>query len=185
MNDTKPQARRLQIPRSRGAATGLLLILLGAWGALIPFIGPYFNFAFIPDAGLTWTAARGVFEVLPGVATVLGGWLLMTSTNRATTMFGSWLAVIAGAWFVVGRLFADVLPFGAIGAPATTSTTMAAWLEVAYFYGVGALIVFLGATAMGRLSVRSPRDVDRITRQTETSHGWGRLFGRGHRPAHR
>ena len=30
----------LQVPRSRGAVSGLLLVLLGLWGALIPRIGP-------------------------------------------------------------------------------------------------------------------------------------------------
>ena len=30
----------LRVPRTRGVASGYLLILLGAWGALIPFIGP-------------------------------------------------------------------------------------------------------------------------------------------------
>jgi len=36
---------------------------------------------------------------------VLGGLLLLMSRNRATAMLGGWLGVIAGAWFVVGRLF--------------------------------------------------------------------------------
>ncbi len=38
------------------------------------------------------------------------------------------------------------------------------WLELTYFYGLGALIVFLGALALGRLSVRSVRDVEYATR---------------------
>ena len=33
----------LQVPRSRGAICGLLLVLLGVWGALIPLVGPYFH----------------------------------------------------------------------------------------------------------------------------------------------
>jgi hypothetical protein len=33
------------------------------------------------------------------------------------------------------------------------------WLELTYFYGLGALIIFLGALALGRLSVRSARDI--------------------------
>ena len=55
MSDTRVHTRggRLQMPRSRGAASGFLLILLGAWGALIPFVGPYFDFAFTPDT--EWT----------------------------------------------------------------------------------------------------------------------------------
>jgi len=34
------------------------------------------------------------------------------------------------------------------------------WLELSYFYGLGALVVFLGAFALGRVSVRSVRDVE-------------------------
>lgn len=41
----------MRMPRSRGAATGSLLVLLGLWGALIPFPGPYVNFAFTPNRG--------------------------------------------------------------------------------------------------------------------------------------
>jgi hypothetical protein len=149
----------MRIPLSRGAASGFLLILLGAWGALIPFIGPHFNFAYTPDQDWTWTAARGWLEVLPGTATVVGGLLLLTSGNRVTAMLGGWLAVLAGAWFVVGRAFAGPLHIGDTGVPIASTDTMRAWLEVAYFFGLGAVIVFLGALALGRLSVRSLRDV--------------------------
>lgn len=37
-------------------------------------------------------------------------------------------------------------------------------LELSYFYGLGALIVFLGAAAVGRISVRSVRDVEYVDR---------------------
>ena len=69
--------RALYMPRTRGAVTGLLLILLGAWGALIPFIGPIFNWAYTADPAWTWTAAKGWLEVLPGVAAAVGGLLLL------------------------------------------------------------------------------------------------------------
>ena len=161
MSDTRVHARggRLQMPRSRGAASGFLLILLGAWGALIPFIGPYFDFAFTPDQEWYWTTARGWLEVLPGAATALGGLFLLASGNRATAMFGGWLTVLAGAWFVVGRALAGPLGIGDVGAPVAATETKGVWLELTYFYGLGALIVFLGAVALGRLSVRSARDI--------------------------
>jgi hypothetical protein len=155
---------RMQIPRSRGATSGFLLILLGAWGALIPFIGAYFDFAYTPDQVWTWSAARGWLEVLPGGATAVGGLLLLTSGNRATAMFGGWLTVLAGAWFVVGRAFAVPLYIGDVGAPVASTDTMRAWLDVAYFSGLGVLIVFLGALALGRVSVRSLRDVQHAHR---------------------
>ncbi|MCT7659626.1 hypothetical protein [Mycobacterium deserti] len=161
MTDTRARARggRMQMPRSRGALSGFLLILLGLWGALIPFVGPLFDFAFTPDKEWTWTTGRGWLEVLPGVATVIGGLLLLSSRNRATAMFGGWLTVIAGAWFVVGRALAGPLGLGNAGAPVATTDDKRVWLELTYFYGLGALIVFLGALALGRISVRSVRDI--------------------------
>ena len=75
---------RLWIPRTRGAGSGILLVLLGAWGALIPFIGPYVSLSFTPDGAWTWTAGRGWLEVLPGAAAALGGLLLQGSGNRPT-----------------------------------------------------------------------------------------------------
>jgi hypothetical protein len=150
---------RMRIPRSRGAASGFLLILLGVWGALIPFVGPYFDFAFTPDSAWSWTMGRGWLEVLPGVVTVIGGLLLLTSRNRATAMLGGWLSVAAGAWFVIGRALAGPLNLGEAGTPVASAETKRVWLELTYFYGLGALVVFLGALAVGRLSIRSARDI--------------------------
>ncbi|TDO17283.1 hypothetical protein EV580_0450 [Mycobacterium sp. BK086] len=152
-------AGRMEIARSRGAASGFLLILLGTWGALIPFVGPYFNFAFDPAVAWTWTTARGWLEVLPGAVTVLGGVLLLMSRNRATAILGGWLAVVAGAWFVVGRMFATPLGLGDFGSPASNSITGQLAMELAFFSGLGALIIFFGAMALGRVSVRSLRDL--------------------------
>jgi hypothetical protein len=166
MSDTSVHTRggRLRMRRSRGAASGFLLILLGAWGALIPFVGPYFDFAFTPDQEWVWTNARGWLEVLPGAVTALGGLLLLVSGNRATAMLGGWLTVLAGAWFVVGRALAGPLGIGDVGAPVANVETKRVWLELTYFYGLGALIVFFGAIALGRLSVRSVRDVEYVQR---------------------
>jgi hypothetical protein len=149
----------LRMPRSRGAVSGLLLVILGAWGALIPFVGPRFNFAYTPDQEWAWTSARGWFEVFPGVTTVVGGLLLVASANRASAMLGGWLAVLAGAWFVVGGEFAPMLGIGTIGDPVASTDRKRAVLEVAYFSGLGALIVFLGGIALARLAVRLARDV--------------------------
>ena len=149
-----------RMPRSRGAVTGLLLLLLGAWGALIPFVGPYFNFAYTPDKEWAWTAARGWLEVFPGVTTVVGALLLIGSGNRATAMFGGWLAVFAGTWFIVGRALAPTLGIGDVGHPVASTDIKRAVLEIAYFSGLGALIVFLGGGILARVSARLARDVE-------------------------
>lgn len=162
MTDTRvrPRGGRMRMPRSRGAMSGFLLILLGAWGALIPFVGPLLDFAYSPDRAWAWTAGRGWLEVLPGAVTVLGGLLLLMSGNRATAMLGGWLAVAGGAWFIVGRALAGPLGLGDAGVPLAATEAKHVALELTYFYGLGALIVFLGAAALGRISVRSVRDVE-------------------------
>lgn len=202
MSDTRVHANggRLQMPRSRGAASGFLLILLGVWGALIPFVGPHFGFAFTPGRDWVWTTARGWLEVLPGAATAVGGLLLLGSRNRATAMFGGWLTVLAGAWFVVGRALAGPLGIGDVGTPVAATETNRVWLELTYFYGLGAVIVFFGAVALGRLSVRTVRDIayaarpvaeppvmEATTERTEREprhRPWASMFGRRHTHAH-
>ncbi|OBK46678.1 hypothetical protein [Mycobacterium sp. 1081908.1] len=147
------------MPRTRGAVSGLLLILLGAWGALAPFIGPLIRWSYSVDPAWTWTAAKGWLEVFPGVVAAVGGLILVTSGNRASAMFGGWLAVFAGAWFVVGRAFAATLNIGDVGQPVAATDLKRALLEVTYFTGLGALIVFLGGAALARVAVRHARDV--------------------------
>jgi hypothetical protein len=151
--------RALYMPRTRGAVTGLLLILLGAWGALAPFIGPIINWAYTADPAWTWTAAKGWLEVLPGVATAVGGLLLLASGNRASAVFGGWLAAFAGAWFVVGRTFASTLGIGDVGQPLASTDLKRALLEVTYFTGLGSLIVLLSGAVLARVAVRHARDV--------------------------
>ncbi|TQK31813.1 hypothetical protein [Arthrobacter sp. SLBN-53] len=154
-----PRGGRLHIARSRGALSGVLLIVLGLWGALIPFVGPYFDFAYTPDTPWAWTMGRGWLQLLPGVVAVIGGLLLLVSRNRATAMLGGWLGVAAGAWFVVGRVLAAPLGLGTPGSPVAVTEAKSVALELAYFSGLGALMVFLAAAAIGRVSVRSVRDV--------------------------
>lgn len=151
--------RALYMPRTRGALTGLLLILLGAWGALVPFFGPNIDWAYMADPAWTWTTAKGWLEVLPGAAAAVGGLLVLMSGNRASAVLGGWLAVAGGAWFVVGRAFASTLGIGDLGQPMASTDFKRALLEVTYFTGLGALIVFLGGAAVARLAVRHARDV--------------------------
>ncbi|OBI15997.1 hypothetical protein [Mycobacterium sp. E2497] len=151
--------RALYMPRTRGALTGLLLVLLGAWGALVPFFGANVDWAYMSDPAWTWTTAKGWLEVLPGAAAAVGGLLVLLSGNRANAVLGGWLAVVAGAWFIVGRAFAPTLGIGDVGQPMAATDVKRALLEITCFTGLGALIVFLGGAAVGRLAVRHARDV--------------------------
>src|SRR5262249_61810654 len=87
----------LRMRRSRGMASGVLLVLLGLWGGLIAFIGPYFHYGYTPDTTWTYSTDRLWLNILPGAAVFLGGVLLIISANKTIAMFGALLAAAAGA----------------------------------------------------------------------------------------
>jgi hypothetical protein len=159
-----PQGRRMRLARTRGMTSGVLLMLLGAWAAIVPFIGDYMDFAYRPTSTWTWTAARGWYEVLPGCLALLGGLMLLVSRHRMVALAGGWLGAIGGAWLVIGPVLSPSLTLGSLGTPATTSTTTATLMRLFYFYAVGAAILFVASVALGRLSVRSMRDI-RVARE--------------------
>src|SRR5919204_2003679 len=100
-----PRAARRRVPRSRGAVSGFLLVLLGIWAGLIPFVGPYFNYEFGSDSTWVITWDRVWLEVVPAAALFFGGLILLGSRSRVGGIFGGWLALAGGVWFVVGPSF--------------------------------------------------------------------------------
>jgi len=146
---------RKRMTRSTGAVSGLLIILLGAWGALIPFVGPYFDYSFGSNTTWHYTADRLWLDILPGALAVLAGVMLLLAATRAAGILAGWLAIVAGGWFVVGPSVSLTWQSGAgpIGRPLYGSTRQMLEL-VGYFYGLGALIVALAAFAIGRFASR-------------------------------
>ena len=144
----------LQMRRSRGAFSGFLLILLGLWGALIPFVGPYFHYAYTPDKAWTYNTGRLWLELLPGAAVVFGGFLLMVARGRHTALFGALLAAAAGAWFALGTVLSPLwnhhIPMG--GSPASSSMYMRIMEQLGFFTALGVVIVFVAAVALGRIA---------------------------------
>jgi hypothetical protein len=153
-------AGMLRVSRSRGALSGTLLILLGAWGGLIPFIGPSFHYAYTPDTSWTYTTGRLWLEILPAAAAVVGGFIVLVSGLRPAALFGAWLAAIGGAWFVLGGVFAPLWTTSApAGVPVGTSMVTRMIEQIGFFSGLGVVVVFIAALALGRLAVVAARDV--------------------------
>ena len=148
-------AGKTRIPRTRGAMSGLLLILLGVWGALIPFVGPYFHYAYTPDKAWTYTTGRLWLEILPGIAVTLGGFIVLSSARRPLAILGAFVAVLGGAWFVVGNLLSALWNHGIpeAGIPVGGNLTRLALEELGFFIGLGVIIVFFAALALGRFAV--------------------------------
>jgi hypothetical protein len=159
---------QVSIRRSRGVVSGVALILLGLWGGLAPFVGPYFHFGYTPDKAWAYTTGRVYLSAVPGGAALIGGLLISATRNRAIAAIGGALAALGGAWLIVGSgVTTYVLKYTsiAIGTPLGTPTaagtdSVRMYLEgVALFGGAGALIIFFAALGWGRLSLVTARDV--------------------------
>jgi hypothetical protein len=168
-------AGMLRMRRSRGAASGFLLALLGLWGALILFIGPYFRYAYTPDTTWTYTTARLWLEILPGAAVFFGGILLIVATGRHVALFGAVLAAAAGAWFTLGTtlspLWNNHVTLG--GSPASSAVYVRIMEQLGFFSALGVVIVFIAGAAFGRIlsvpsGIRSAETVPSATSAAET-----------------
>jgi hypothetical protein len=132
-----------------------LIVLLGIWGALVPLVGPYFDYSFGVNSAWHYTMDRLWLDIFPGAVAVAGGLLVFSARTRIAGAVGGWLAVLAGVWFAVGPSVSLTWEHGSgpIGPPLYGTTRQALEL-VGYFYGLGAVIVALGAFAIGRFASR-------------------------------
>jgi hypothetical protein len=150
----------MRVPRSRGALSGGLLVLLGVWGGLIPFIGPDFHYAYTPDAAWSYTSGRLLLEILPGAAALVGGLIVLASRVRPVAMLGAWLAAASGAWFAVGGVVSVLWTTGGATAAGTPvgGTVARVAEQIGFFTGLGVVIVALAGVALGRFAVVGVRD---------------------------
>jgi hypothetical protein len=156
-------AGAVQIPRSRGGLSGLILVLLGAWGGLIPLVGPYLKFGYSPDR--TWDLNQGrlYLSVLPGAVVLLAGLVIAMTRSRGLGGFLAFVAALAGIWFIAGAAVVELLPAslrGSIstGTPIATTATRAILTYLGFYAGLGALILFFAALALGRFSIAAHKD---------------------------
>jgi hypothetical protein len=138
--------------------SGCLLIVLGAWGGLVPFIGPYFGYFYGPDKTWLYNSDRLWLSVLPAVVVFVGGLIVLAMPR--TSALGALLAVLGGVWFVIGApVLAVARPGTGPGAPGSASgamfgpATMHLLENIGFFSGLGVVIVFFGALALGRSGV--------------------------------
>jgi hypothetical protein len=154
----------VRTPRSRGALCGLMLVLLGAWGAVAPFAGPAFGFGYRPDQAWAYTSGRVFLSAVPGAVVALSGLVVLFTRSRWFGGFCAFVATLGGAWFIAGQALIQLLPasMGAasvrVGAPLAATASRTVLTSLACFTGVGAIIVFFAAIALGRFSLTALRD---------------------------
>lgn len=150
----------MRVSRSRGAICGILLVILGAWVAIIPFVGPTFDYTIGSTAAWDWTAGRLWLNVLPGAVAVLAGLSLAGAVRRVSLGLAGWFAAVAGVWIVIGPQVSRVwndgfpqsgLPYGGMHRQVVEM--------LGYSLLSGAAIAALGAFALGRASLVAVDDV--------------------------
>ena len=151
--------------RTRGLVSGLLLVLIGAWAGLAPFIAPYGGFGITPATPWHFDAGRLYFSVLPGAVVLIAGLIVATARLRPLAVGSALIAAIGGIWLGYGviltralfpfRVAVTMLAHGtAIGATPARMLLSAG----ALYYAPGTLIVFAAALAIGRVSVVAHKD---------------------------
>lgn len=150
--------RRTRARRWTPAAipVGLLLMILGAWAFFVPLVGPYFDFGFFTDRVWSFSARHWELLLLPGIAIFLGG-LIMTMPRAGFGWLGGALAAAGGAWLLVGSslypLWTATNDIARIDVDHSQLITSLAY--IGYFYGTGALAVWLAGFGKGLVSRRT------------------------------
>lgn len=145
----------MDAPRASARALGIAIAGVAAWGGVIAYVGPTFDF----DLGSTssawvWSRSHTTLHLAPGICGLVGGLLLLLGGLR-TARVGAVLGIVSGAWFLIGPTVEPLWqPNGdTTGATGTTgSTTMRVLEGIGYHYGTGLVLVLLSALALGLLA---------------------------------
>ncbi|HEX9031229.1 MAG TPA: hypothetical protein VF834_05250 [Streptosporangiaceae bacterium] len=158
----------VRMPRSRGGLSGLSLALLGTWGGVAPYIGPSFGYGFTPGKAWLETPGRLYLWAVPGAAVLLAGMIMMATRSRWLGGFCALVAALGGVVFVAGaegiallRTSIAGLSRISIGTPLGASAAKQAVEFLTFRTGVGALILFFAALALGRFSISAHKDHER------------------------
>jgi hypothetical protein len=139
---------------------GVLAALVGAWGAISVFVGPYFGYEPTSTSTWDWTTQNWFLHLLPGAVAFVAGLMIasITPSRRAqggssSVGLASLLVIAAGAWFVIGPAlwptFASSAPFAS-----GTSAGTAFLNQLGSSLGPGLLLAVLGGMALKAVIAR-------------------------------
>jgi len=136
---------------------GLLALLAGGWGAIVPFVGPTFGFSADGSSSWYWNLSHALLALIPGaVGCAVGLSLMGYSMSRRRTLFGlgliGLLAVASGAWLAIGPLAWPVL-YGTRSYFLTASPLRELAYVVGYAVGPGLILAIVGGIAWGSETV--------------------------------
>jgi hypothetical protein len=142
---------------------GVVAVLASAWGGIVPFVGPLFNFSGDGSGSWHWNLAHAVLALAPGAAGVLLGLFVIAESRgivvgkgRLSLATAGTLLMVCGAWFAIGPLAWPVLSNSGTYFAASSHLRLLAY-EVGYSIGVGLVLVVCGAFVDGWASRHQPR----------------------------
>ena len=146
-------------------AAGVVAVLVSAWGGIVPFVGPLFDYSGDGSGAWHWNLAHAVLALAPGMAGVLLGLVVIAESRgivvgrgRLSLAMAGTLLMVCGAWFAVGPLAWPVISNGSGYFMASTHLRVLAY-EVGYSIGTGLILVVCGAFVDGWAARHQPRVV--------------------------
>jgi len=137
---------------------GIALVLVGAFGALVPFVGPLFGYTMGSTGAWVITELRVTLQLIPGLVVILGGSIMVGGGSRAR--LGAVLALLGGIWFTVGM---EIRPAWAGSGGGMMMMGGNVWSTIAsslgYHDGTGVVIIMLAAYGLGAISAHSSSGV--------------------------
>ncbi len=155
----------------RIGAMAILVILLGAWAALVAFIGPSFGYQATTASSWRWTTTNWLLHLVPGAVAVVGGLLILalwpgtSAAMRLLYRLVTLSVVAAGAWLVIGPAVWPVIESSSAYGPSGSAWTSFLH-EVGANLGPGLLIVFLGGMLLEAAAAKV------ATTRVATSAAW-------------
>ena len=132
---------------------GVVLFLLGLWAALAPFVGPTFGLSPDGTGSWTWNLGHVLLGLAPGGATMVAAVLVLIASReaavdrgRALLRAGGVLAILSGAWLVVGPATWPVIETS----PYFHGDAWGMMIrQIGHSFGPGLLVAIGGAYALG------------------------------------
>ncbi|MGH9110657.1 MAG: hypothetical protein ACRDY3_14580 [Acidimicrobiales bacterium] len=133
---------------------GIVTVLVGAWGGIVPFVGPMFGFSADGASSWQWTLPHALLGLVPGAVAVACGLLILAGLRRTALGAGrvdagllGFVVSLCGAWFVIGEFAWPVLQGSGYFAGAAPLHYLLE--QLAFAIGTGVVLVASGALVMG------------------------------------
>jgi hypothetical protein len=134
---------------------GVITLLISAWGGIIPYLGPTFGYSADGAQSWSWNLTHTVLALAPGALGILVAFSFLAplsatgvARRRAGLTVAGLVAVVCGAWFVIGPLAWPIVHN--VGPYFVTANPLRGLAnQVGYSFGPGLILAACGAFAMG------------------------------------